>query len=262
MTVRLLDELTDLERLSLTPLSYSRLNTYKMCEAMYFYSYIQKEESLFGEAAKLGNIIHAVLENLLEPDQPVDKSRGEEYIDEFLKQRDSYDPDKIISDRYIEIGFKILEDFLDKHHGEAFPIIAKEMGFEIVVGSALLRGYIDRVDISNNTLYITDYKSGSREVAAKNVPDDLQLGIYALAMKKFYPDKDVYAELYYLKSGRQKGHLFTDGDLEAVESRLLDLVNEIIYKKHFKTTSDKSICSFCDHAKSGVCPTGAKRRPR
>ena len=51
--IRSLDELTDLEKLSLVDFSYSRLDTYKMCPSKYFYAYIQKEPRSFNEPAVL-----------------------------------------------------------------------------------------------------------------------------------------------------------------------------------------------------------------
>ena len=40
-------------RLSLTDLSYSRMDTYKMCPSKYFFSYIKKEPRQFNDAAVL-----------------------------------------------------------------------------------------------------------------------------------------------------------------------------------------------------------------
>lgn len=258
--VRLLSELSELEKLSLIPMSYSRLNNFKMCEAMYFYSSVLKEPSKFGEAAKMGNVIHSVLENQLERNRPVDKMRTGEYYDEFLTQMEHHDPDGLISQDYVDIGIEIMQNFLDRHHGESFRIHEKELSFEVVIGGALFRGFIDRVDISNDIIYITDYKTGKNEVAAKWVHKDLQLGIYVLALSALFPEFDkFYAELYYLKSGRQKGHLFTRDDLPAIESELLDLVSQVTTKRFFNETTNGRICSFCDHAASGVCRVGSRR---
>lgn len=261
--VRLLDELTELEKLSLIPMSYSRLNNYKMCEAMYFYSSVVKLPGTFGEAAKMGNVIHGVLENMLKRNRPVDPMRTGEYYDEFLEQREVYDPDHIITQEYMDIGIDILQDWMDKHQGDQFPILHKELGFEVVIGGALFRGYIDRVDGTKDTLYITDYKTGKHEVAQKWIHKDLQLGIYVLALSALFPEYDrFYAELYYLKSQKQKGHLFTRDDLPTIESDVLELLNEVTSKRFFKETQNFRICSFCDHAKSGACKTGSKNLRR
>jgi len=53
IAIKKLEDLTPLQRLSLTEFSYSRIDTYKQCAAKYFYSYILKEPKLFGEAAVL-----------------------------------------------------------------------------------------------------------------------------------------------------------------------------------------------------------------
>ncbi len=257
--IRLLDELTDLEKLALTPLSYSRVNTYDMCEAMYYYQYIQKEETLWGAPAKLGNVVHSVLEEQLERNKPISPWQLEAYMEEFEKQLLVHDEDSIITEPQIESGYQMLEEFLVRHEGEKLPIFSKEYPFEIVIGQALFRGFIDRVDVTNEMIYITDYKSGRKEVTYKGVKDNLQVGIYAMALRKLVPNKPIYAELYYLKSGRQKGHLFTDDDLDAMEARLLKIVDEILTKRHFQPNGSPAVCGFCDFAKTEVCKVGARR---
>lgn len=72
INIKSVADLSDLERMSLMDLSYSRIDTYKMCPAKYFYGYIQKEPRLFGEAAVLGNIVHSVLEDNLSNEKDLD----------------------------------------------------------------------------------------------------------------------------------------------------------------------------------------------
>jgi RecB family exonuclease len=259
MTVKLLEELNDFEKLSLIPISYSRLNTLDMCEAKYFFSYILKEPQVFGAAATLGNILHKVLEEKLEPNETIDKSQLNDYIDEYHKHIPNYDPNNEIPDDLLIAGETMLIEFIDRHNGESFAIEEKEKGFSLVIGNALISGYIDRVDIVEDKLYITDYKSGKREEAQKNIHRNIQLGIYALAMDKLYPGKEIYASLYYLRSGKQKGHLFTRDDLQQIETLIIGLVDKLINKNNFSYTGNKFICNFCDYAVNGTCSVGAKR---
>lgn len=51
LKIRSHEEISDFEKLTITDFSYSRLDTYKMCAAKYFYSYIQKEPRTFNEPA-------------------------------------------------------------------------------------------------------------------------------------------------------------------------------------------------------------------
>ena len=256
--IRFLDELSEIEKLSLIPMSYSRISTYDMCNAKYYFSYILKEPPLYGEAALLGNIVHAVLEEKLQPDTPVEERDLDAFLVELEVQKPKVDRQNIVGPEFMQVGRQILEEFVDRHKGEEWPIYSKEMPFELVVGPALIRGFMDRVDVYEDKVHITDYKTGKREVAKKNVHLDLQLGIYALVAEKLFPDKQIYAELYYLRTARQKGHLFTRDDLEAVEFRLLETINKIKDQRWFPYTDEPRVCSFCDHAASGACSFGSR----
>lgn len=105
--------------------------------------------------------------------------------------------------------------------------------------------------------YIVTHNTGKHEYPLKHIAKNLQLGLYALAMKNKYPNKDVHASLYYLRSGKIKGHLFSDGDLDRVVQTVLDVTDKINGITNFKTTANKRICKYCTHAKSGICKTGA-----
>jgi hypothetical protein len=77
-----------------------------------------------------------------------------------------------------------------------------------------------------------------------------------------YPDKEIYAELYYLRSGKRKGHTFTRDDLENVKVSILKMGHTMMDDGNFLPTSNERVCSFCDHAKSGACATGVMRNKK
>lgn len=265
MTLRTkkLEELTDLEKLGLITLSHSRLETVLdggfSCKAKYFYQYILKIPTKSGPPALLGNVVHEVLENLLEADKKVSLEDEDEYMEEYKNILSTLDVDGIIGEDLINAGRVCIEEFLDRHDGESWPIFEKEMSFEIVLGNALLRGFIDRVDVYDDMVEITDYKSGKHEVPQKGIENNQQLGIYALAAQTRWPDKKINANLYYLRSGKQKGHLFTTDDLLAVEDTLLERIKYLTDMTNFPPTSNGRICNYCDYAYQEVCPMGASR---
>lgn len=254
--VRSYDELSDLEKLCLTDFSYSRIDTYLSCPAKYFYSYIQKEPRQFSAPAVLGNIVHEVLENCLDNDKPLD---FRELKQDYIKNIPKWDPDGIIQRDLIDVGHVIIDEFFDRHSGEPLNIYAKEMPFNFVIGTYSINGFIDRVDVFDDRVRITDYKTGKWEVSPKDVPTNLQLGIYALAASLLFPEHEVYAELYYLRSGRRKGHAFSKDDIDAVKERIVMLANKIVNDQNFLPTDQYRPCSYCDHAKSGACGIGAYR---
>ncbi len=260
MEVKSINEIDDPEKLlALTPLSYSRLDSYAQCPSRYFYTYVHLAPRSFSPHAVLGNIIHTALENVLEKDIKIDEL-ADKLTSEYQVQVQDWDPDRLIPDEMIRSGSIMLDEFIDRHSHESFSIEAKEMGFSIVIGSYLVSGYIDRVDIIGDTVYICDYKSGRHEVTQKDVPNNLQLGIYALAAKNKYPDKKIHASLYYLKSGRIKGHLFSDEELDGVYTRIVNTASAMIEDNSYLPTQNTRLCPWCDHAKNELCPTGVRAR--
>lgn len=254
--LKTIEDVDDFKKLTLTEFSYSRIDTYDMCPSKYFFSYIKKEPRQFGEAAVLGNIIHSVLEDLVSNEKPLSI---DEMKSSYEVKKSDYDPDNLISQSLLDAGSQIIEEFYDINQDKIFDVYDKEMSFNFIIGNYSIIGYIDRVDIIDDHVYIIDYKTGKREVAAKDVALNLQLGIYALAASMAFPDKEITASLHYLRSGRVKSHTYSDGDLEDVKQMLLSKINKIMSDSNFVPTANERICSFCDHARSGACGIGAVR---
>lgn len=258
---RLYKDLSEFEKLALIDMSYSRIDCYGMCPAKYFYKYISKEDEVFGAAGTLGNIVHDVLEDHVGEDE-LDAS---EFLKSFYSYREDYDPDHIIGQELIEAAETMILEFVDRHEPEDFGFVhSKEMNFEIVIGTALVRGFIDRVDYVDEGperyIHITDWKTGRWEVAQKNVSENLQLGIYVIATALLFPEVDTFkAELYYLRSGKRKAHTFQRSDVADVESRVQKEMHKIIHDLNYSATKNGRVCSFCDFASWDLCKIGARR---
>ncbi len=253
------DSLNDLQKLGVVDFSYSRIDTYTQCAAKYFYSYILKEPRQFNPPAVLGNIVHSVLENILDNEKTLDIT---DLRNEYEKNIPIWDPDNLISSELLSVGSVIIDEFYDQHVDKKLNIYEKEMSFNFIIGIYRIIGFIDRVDLIGDRVHITDYKTGKWEATQKDIHNNLQLGIYALAMHNIFPEKEVYAELYYLRSGKKKGHLFSLDDIENVKVRILKAINSIIADTNFLPTANTRICSYCDHAKSEACGTGVFRNKK
>ena len=186
-----------------------------------------------------------------------------ELSESFINNVSSYDPDKKIPQELIDVGSQILDEFYDEYQDISFNIYDKEHGFSFIIGNYLVVGYIDRIDfVGENGIKIIDYKTGKWEVSQKSVKDNLQLGIYALAVSEAFPDKEITAELHYLRSGKRKGHTYTKEDIENVKINLIKSILEIVNDSSFHPTKNEFTCSFCEHAKSGACNTGVFRNKK
>lgn len=255
--IRAYEDLSSIEKLSLVDMSYSRVNTYSMCPAKYFYSYIVKEPQVFSAPAVLGNIVHDVLE-----DHVGAELSYKEMAVTFEQYRNVYDPQGQINPDLLDAAYAMLAEYVDRHDGEEVNVLAKEKEFSIVIGPALVRGFIDRIDqIDDTCIHILDYKTGKFEET--KVKDNLQLGIYVLACSFLYPEVNTFkADLYYLRSGKRKGHTFTRNDLPNLENRITSAIYDIINDTQFNTTTNMRICGFCEHATSGTCRFGVIQKSK
>lgn len=199
------------------------------------------------------------MEKVVDKEKPLDH---QEMIEQFNLNQNKLDVDNKISKDLISVGKNIIDEFYDQNLNTKFDVYDKEHSFKFIIGNYLMIGFIDRIDIIGNRVNIIDYKTGKWEVSQKNISENLQLGIYALAVSVAMPEKEIYAELHYLRSGKRKGHLFSKEDLENVKTRLLSLIRQIVNDTSFAPTKNIRACSYCDHAKSGACGTGVFRNKK
>lgn len=249
-------QLNPLRRLSLQDMSYSRIDTYKWCELKYYYQYILKIPAEYGPHAKLGNMIHKALEITLEDGEPINKV---ELLQNYKTAVIEYDPEgDLVPQSMIKEGEEMLIEFIQDNPGP-IDIDEKEKAFSFVLGRARVNGFIDAVALSDKQVSIRDYKSGKRKITKKETPTNLQLGIYSLLMKSLHPDKDIYAEMYYMRGGSTRGHTFTDDELQGVEVSVSNKIEEILNKENFLPTPEENKCRWCSYATDGTCPAGGKR---
>jgi RecB family exonuclease len=254
--IREVGELSEVEKLALQNFSYSRLNTYDWCPAQYFFNYILKYPQEYGAKALLGNVVHKALEITLRNGEVIDKA---ELLDNYRAAREEYDPDyTIIDDELYALGIDMLERHVEGQAGAPTVITTAELDFEFVFAGVLFRGYIDKVVVTDTEVIIDDYKTGKFEVSNKDIPSNLQLGIYALYLKYLYPDKQVTAALMYMQSEKRKKHTFTDEDFVEVQNRLYEAVDQVRETNNFLPTRAKWKCKICSYAKDGSCGTGRK----
>jgi len=252
MSIRIknITDINDFQKLSLSEFSYSKIDTYEMCATKYFYSYIKKEPRRFNSPAVLGNIVHEVLENTISSKKPLSLSEMKEH---YELSKTHFDPNSAISQDLISVGSEIIDEFYDLNQNTIFNVYGKEVGFNFVVGNYSIIGFIDRIDVDGDSVHIVDYKTGKREVAFKDVPTNLQLGIYALAASVMFPGKNITASLHYLRSNRLKSHTYSSEDLDFIKQTLVKRIERIVQDNNFTPTPNERICSFCDHAESGAC---------
>jgi superfamily I DNA/RNA helicase/RecB family exonuclease len=185
--------------------SYSRLEKLENCALQYVLGEELGLENRAGYHAWVGSLVHTLIEEC--EDGRIERTEEALVAAANARWRQQEFPSKAVSEAFRTAVTERMLPAWAKEYGDA-PSRAKELRFEFEVDGATVTGYIDRVGgLQTGGSIITDYKTGKK---ANTAPpeDNLQLGIYYLAMnaapelKEFLPVKAV--ELTFLKE-RSRG---------------------------------------------------------
>ena len=246
----------------LPPLSASQLETYEDCPLRYFYEYVLRVRADSNVYAELGTLVHAVLAAFLDPaDDDVDYSRpGLRELGERMWRDDlaRYRPQVEEARRDY---FDMLDRWWDEEGTVSRPdVLAVERRFEVDVGPHRITGSIDRIDRRNGGLRIVDYKTGSRETSAEEMPDNLQLAVYHLAACR---DAELAAcgpatnlDLMFLRSMKVRSQPVTPDHEAATEARVLAVADSILAEEFEPSVhANCRVCAF-----HRLCPIQAAGR--
>lgn len=176
--------------------SASSIKLFLSCSLKYYYSKILKIPEKTNNGALQGSAAHTVLECLLKPrhkekfekiseHKTIKKCKvTKRYVLSYIKKvglpAESFER----IDKFIVTGVNF--DFFCQN-GE---IVGVEIPFEI--GSEedgyFLRGFIDKLVVYEGWHRVIDYKSSKKLFSGKDLEENLQGFIYALAVKKLYPE--------------------------------------------------------------------------
>jgi superfamily I DNA/RNA helicase/RecB family exonuclease len=243
-------------------LSASQLETYEDCPLRYFYEYTLRVRGDSNVYAELGSLVHEVLAAFLDPDaDDVDYSLdGLRHVGERLWRDDlaRYRPQ-------VEEARRDFFDMLERWWGEEGSlgrpdVLAVERRFEVEVGPHRITGSIDRVDRRDGALRIVDYKTGSRETPADEMPDNLQLAVYHLAACRD-PELSAYGppselDLVFVRSMKVRTQPVTADHEAATEARVLAVADRILAEEF--EPSVHANCRVCDFHR--LCPIQAAGR--
>lgn len=212
------------EKLVVSYLSVSQIETFKTCPLHYKLKYIYKLPTPPSASISFGVSIHNTLKEFY--NNPKDilgiyKSNfiPEGYVNKKHKQE------------FYKKGEEYLLGFLKNGYDPKVKAIALEEKFNIKINNNLkIGGTIDRVDDLGKGRYeIIDYKTGANIPTQKEVDKDMQLSFYALAVSISYkvdPD-DIKLSLYYLDTQEKIITRRTKADLGNLKDEILEVKKEI-----------------------------------
>lgn len=242
-------------------LSYSQLETFKICPLHYKLKYILNISPPPSAALSFGAAMHEALKEFyLRIKQS--KKPARKHMEEALKANWISEGfmSKSHERKMFERGEKFLTSYLKKEFDAKNLPVAVEQPFVIPLRSAKreerplkIGGKIDRVDeLTERKIEIIDYKTGAKVPTQKQVDHNLQLTMYALAATgiKEYPfekkPEDVLLTLYYFNNQKRISTTRTVGELREAQEELFE------WRKKIETSdfscSKHIFCRNCEFA--------------
>lgn len=237
----------------ITYLSYSQIQTFELCPLHYKLKYILKIPTAQSSAQSFGTTIHATLRDMYQHHIRGDEVKlnhlynmlEKNWVNEGYQSKDH-------QTKAIERAREIVASYLEKHYKKNEQPIAMELPFQFYLKGIKIGGRMDRVDhIENNSIEIIDYKTGYNVPTAKDVENDLQLTLYALAATEVKdkvlnkPPENVRLSLFYLETGQK---ITTTRTMEQLEEAKIIIAQkaELITKSDF-ACSKHAFCSTCEY---------------
>lgn len=151
------------------------------------------------------------------------------YPDEFIGST-SYILDKFAHSFVLDPNF---------HSAELKLAIDRE-GHPAPWNSSFMRGIVDRIDLEDNRVVITDYKTGWAIVK-----DRFQLEVYAWLVYSVFPDADTfYCQNHFVREAYITGEEVGLVAIEAVKNRIYRQVTKIERERKFEATPGPH-CTYC-----------------
>lgn len=249
--------------------SASALNVYKSCSLKFYFKYIlnidkgvESVESLDNQI--FGIIIHNVFKELhnkgITPHSDKYKDEFKKEFTKLIKSYDAYNHSKV--EQFIATFiYNTLEQIVNAeitHTNEGYEILDREKCITATFNRFNIKGFLDKVEIKDNKIYVTDYKYKDiknikiiKDDNFDNV-DDIQLVIYAILIEKEM--KKLPENIFYF-SIKEDFKYFEGFDMELYDKykvHIKNMLNEIVDKNINFTQTDKlKNCDFCSY--NNIC---------
>ncbi|HEX6976925.1 MAG TPA: ATP-dependent DNA helicase [Patescibacteria group bacterium] len=240
-------------------LSYSQIETFKVCPLHYKLRYIYKVPTPTSASQSFGISVHDALKDFYASINEGQKASKDLLINLLGKNwiREGFSS-KNHESKFLEKAKEFLSEYFEKEYNKERKTVLLEQPFTVPLENGnpsrplKIGGKIDRVDeLANGKIEIIDYKTGANVPTQKQVDHDMQLTFYALAatIMKQPPfgkkPEDVKLTLYYFDSHKKISTVRTGSDLEKAKKEIFK-IREQIEKSDF-TCTNGILCRNCEY---------------
>ena len=260
--------------------SVSQIQVYLQCPLKYRYRYIDKiltPEFVETTDTLLWTLVHESLQNLYNSVNIFNNPTKEQFIADYYELWAK--KEKEIAENWWEIlnhhadltidDFKrrwevYLSRYYDKHSPfKDLQVISteKQISFQLDEWINFL-WFIDRLDKVGDTFIINDYKTNKTLPTEEKDQYIEQLTLYWLWIQQKYAKyfKNLKAKLYFLHFDIEDERDITQGKLDEIKNKYLNIIREIeqkklqyaMWSKKLFEANQSSLCAWCDY--QSICP--------
>jgi superfamily I DNA/RNA helicase/RecB family exonuclease len=213
--------------------SPSKLETWEKNQLAWFIESVVGRTS--SSAQGIGTIVHKVMEDASADGSAIDADSLWAAVDERWHEL-SFDAEwlSVGERRRVRKMISAVSEYLQNFKNDGKTLLATEGGFTLKLGSATLRGYIDRIEQDAiGQVVIVDLKTGKYEPRVKDLPEHAQLACYQLALTEGVLENvpqgspNGGAKLIYVTNGT-KGKLYKEMPQKAYDDEQLRTIRERI----------------------------------
>lgn len=252
--------LSDLPLSPPAQLSPSSIETWRQCPLKFKYTRIDGLEDPSGREAVLGSFVHEVLEDLYRLERPLRTlDSAKQIASELWKTKWSIQAEVVVPPQqqrqFRWQAWWCVENLFALENPQEQDFGGLEHRFESRIGNVAVRGVIDRWQVVDDALIISDYKTGKTPAQRYRQNKFFQLLIYALALSKEFSMPVSNTQLIYLKTGDKLEYVPTQQDYDHVLERVTAVRSEV---EQACETGDfpaipSRLCDWC-HFKESICP--------
>lgn len=242
--------------------SYSAISSFEACPLKFKYAYIDKIEPLRRNIeAFMGNRVHEALEKLYR-DKLYEKVCSLEELLNFYNERWKKEMSEQIFvtkeeyriENYRKMGERYLIDYYNtyKPFDEGRIIALEKKVFFPLNEKYWIVGIIDRIVEKDGKYEIHDYKTSLYFPTKKEIENDCQLQLYALALDYLYGIKEVELVWHFLafnKEIRLKKRSYEGARMELIKK--IEKIEKAIKSNEFPPR-ESSLCPYCEY--QPICP--------
>jgi len=239
-------------------LSHSQINAFNTCPLQYKYKYQLRLPTFPSGPQTAGNTVHRtlkefyqeqILEKVILPEKRILKNLEENWQSIGFKSKKHERESK-------KEAIQMLKAYYQKEiKDKPFPkVAALEQTFSFKISPLLkLGGVIDRADIlPDGQVEILDYKTGGHLPDQKQVDNDKQLTLYALAVANISqfpfhrPIDRIILSLYFLKEGLKISTKRTSEQVDQFRKDIIEIARQIQQSSFPPTPGTPFPCDFCE----------------